>query len=265
MEIRTIQDGEIDGAQSLIPERWNADIRHLVMRHRGSPSFYPLIAIDNSTVMAYGQAFVFDKTAWLGNIIVESGYRRKGIGQALTQELVRYSFEKRVSTIHLAATEMGEPMYRKLGFMTDTLFLHYNGSSKGQVCRHIRPMSSADRDTVLDISYRVTGEARDSLLLEHLAEGHVYYRGGEITGFFLPGFGNGMVLALDDEAGRELLRFKHRDPLASSVLSEENEAGIDFLESMKLSGRKASTRMYLGEYTPWYPERTFSRGTSYTG
>ena len=265
MEIRTINDSELYRAQALIPENWHADIAQLFRRYHANPSFYPLVAVDKDSVAAYGQVFLFDKTAWLGNITVHRDYRRKGIGQALTEELISYSFSRGISTIHLTATEMALPMYRKLGFKTDSLFMHYSGSTGVSVCENIRPIREEDHDSVFDISYRITGETKDAILSDYLSSGYAFEHDGRIRGFFLPAHGSGIVLALDDEAGRELLRFKHCDPFATSVLSEENEAGIEFLESMNLRGKKASTRMYLGEYTPWYPSQTWSRGTTYSG
>ena len=86
-----------------------------------------------------------------------------------------------------------------------------------------------------------------------------------MTGFFLPCFGNGMILALDDEAGGELLRFKHRGPGGVSVLSEENEEGVMMLEQMGCRRVNRSTRMYLGSYATWHPRHTYSRGTTYAG
>ena len=266
MEIRRLQEQEIPMAQEILPRSWGADLSSLIGKNMSNKSFQPIGAFRNGEITAFGQAFIFDKTAWLGNISVKSELRGEGIGSLLTGELIDFCWSKGARSINLIATEMGEKLYRKLGFAEDTVYLFYKGACSEQISSSVKKIEPHDQCTILDINYRVTGEVKDSLLTEYLSAGYKYLnKNNEITGFFLPEFGNGLILAMDDEAGGELLKYKHLNKTGITVISEENESGVNFLENMNFAKISKSKRMYLGEYTCWHPEKTFCRGTTYTG
>lgn len=266
MEIRRLQEQEISMAQEILPGSWGSDLSSLFVKNMNNKSFQPLAAFKKGEIAAFGQAFIFDKTAWLGNISVKSGFRNQGIGSLLTGELIDFCWSRGVKSINLIATEMGERLYRKLGFTDDTVYLFYQGVCYEDISSSIKKIEPDDQCSILDINYMVTGEIRDSLLNEYLPGGYKYISDdNEITGFFLPDFGNGLILAMNNEAGNELLKFKHQNKTGITVLSEENENGVNFLQDMNFTKINRSKRMYLGEYTRWYPENTFCRGTTYTG
>lgn len=266
MEIRRLQEQEISMAREILPKSWGNDLPGLFKKNINNKSFHPLGAFREGQIAAYGQAFIFEKTAWLGNINVKSGFREQGIGRSLTEELIDFCWGKGVRSINLIATAMGERLYKKLGFTEDTVYLFYKGACSEEINNFVKKIEPVDQCTILDINYRVTGEVKDSLLTEYLATGYKYLNNdNEITGFFLPEFGNGLILAMDDEAGGELLKYKHLNKIGITVLSEENERGVNFLEDMNFAKISKSKRMYLGEYTCWHPQNTFCRGTTYTG
>ena len=266
MELRRLQEQEAPMAQKILPESWGSDLPELFMKNINNKSFLPLGAFRDGQIAAYGQAFIFEKTAWLGNINVKSEFREQGIGRTLTEELIDFCYSKGAKSINLIATDMGKRLYRKLGSTNDTFYSFYKGLVQGEVNSSVKKIEADDQCTILDINYRVTGENKDSLLTEYLAAGYKYLNNkNEITGFFLPEFGNGLILATDDEAGGELLKYKHLNKTGITVISEENESGVNFLEDMNFAKISRSKRMYLGEYTCWHPRNTFCRGTTYTG
>lgn len=266
MKIRKIKNSEIKYAQDLLPANWDSNLEELFRKHGDEGIFHPLAAVKNDTIIGYGNAFIFGKTAWLGNINVEREYRRQGIGIEMTAQLLQHCFRSGATSINLIATETAEPLYRKLGFVEDTLYLFYRGWYDGDIHGRIDRIEGRDRCSILEINYQVTGEVKDSVLQEYLPSGYKYLDdNGKISGFYLPDYGNGMILAMDDIAGRDLLKFKHHKRDTLSVLSEENESGVTFLEEMNFRKVSKSKRMYLGDYTPWLPQNTYSRGTTYTG
>lgn len=266
MKIRKINRHEIRYAQELLPAHWDSNLEELFSRHGNDGIFHPLAAVKNDSLIGFGNAFIFGKTAWLGNINVEREFRRQGIGTGITEQLIEYCFKSGATSINLIATDAGEPLYRKLGFVEDTLYLFYRGWYDGDIYGRVERIEERDRCSVLEINHHVTGEIKDSILHEYISAGYKYLDCDErITGFYLPDFGNGLVLAMDEVSGRELLKFKHHKRETVSVLSEENEAGVSFLEELNFRKVSKSKRMYLGEYTPWLPQNTYSRGTTYTG
>ncbi|MET8405697.1 GNAT family N-acetyltransferase [Streptomyces sp900116325] len=54
----------------------------------------------------------------LFNITTLPGYRQRGFGRAVTLEMVRSGFAAGAGTAYLYASEMGEPVYRSVGFRT---------------------------------------------------------------------------------------------------------------------------------------------------
>jgi GNAT superfamily N-acetyltransferase len=266
MEIRHIEENEIGFAQGMFSESWDSDLFKLFRKYSNDRRFHPLAVFKNGDMAAFGQALVFGKTAWLGNICVKNEYRRQGIGTALTSELVDRCLGQGAGTVTLSATYSGEGLYKKLGFIDDTLYVFYRGVFSGEISSSISPIHEKEKRTILNIHYRVTGEDKDTELLPYLDSGFkITDRYNEITGFYLPDYGNGLVLAMTDYAGSELLKFKHINRPAVSVLSEENEAGVDFMEGMEFRKTGTAKRMYLGEYNEWHPQNLFSRGTTYSG
>ncbi len=266
MEIRRIEENEIGLAQEMFSESWDSNLFQLFKKYNNDKRFQPLAVYRNGSLAAFGQALVFGKTAWLGNISVKNAYRRQGIGSALTSELVNRCLDQGAGTVTLSATYSGEALYRKLGFTDDTLYVFYRGVFSGEISSSISPIHEKEKRTILNIHYRVTGEDKDTELFPYLDSGFkITDRYNEITGFYLPYYGNGLVLSMTDDAGRELLKFKHINRPAVSVLSEENEAGIEFMETMEFRKTGNSKRMYLGEYNEWHPQNLFSRGTTYSG
>lgn len=57
------------------------------------------------------------KRAHLMNVYTNSQYRRKGIGSKMVQMLIKEAREKGVTEISLDATDLGRPLYEKLGFV----------------------------------------------------------------------------------------------------------------------------------------------------
>lgn len=266
MELRRLKEHETGIASKLLPQRWHSNLPGLFAEYGEDSHFYPLAAIEDGSLAGFGQALIFDKTAWLGNIMVNQSFRNKGLGSRLTEKLMDYCYSKKIDSIQLTATGAAESIYKRLGFIEDSLYLFYRGVYEGDINGKILPIEDNDFRSVLNINYRVTGEVKDSILTGYLASGYKYLdRYNNISGFYLPDYGNGMILAMDDVSGMELLKFKHHNSETMSVISEENEAGVTFLEEINFKKVSKSTRMYHGEYTEWYPNMTFSRGSSYAG
>src|SRR5262245_13644512 len=96
-------------------------------------SFSPRLAAINRFVRESlgGQVFVaerdgalfgasgcahFGATGWVGGVAVVPEARRAGLGRALTEAAVAWLLEHGASTIRLYATDMGRPVYERLGF-----------------------------------------------------------------------------------------------------------------------------------------------------
>jgi len=72
--------------------------------------------------------------AWIEDVVVDSGARGRGVGEALTQEAIRLASERGAQTIDLTSRrsrEAAHRLYEKVGFvLRDTGVYRYSGSKK---------------------------------------------------------------------------------------------------------------------------------------
>jgi GNAT superfamily N-acetyltransferase len=59
------------------------------------------------------------KEAYVHNLYVDPAYRNRGIGRALMQVLLDWCKSAGYSRIALRASEMGRPLYERMGFVAD--------------------------------------------------------------------------------------------------------------------------------------------------
>jgi predicted N-acetyltransferase YhbS len=78
--------------------------------------------VGTVTAISYGR-----KLAWIGMMLVDPAYRRRGIGRSLMEHAVAHLDGKSVETIKLDATDMGYPLYRSLGFQDECLIARWSG------------------------------------------------------------------------------------------------------------------------------------------
>ena len=66
------------------------------------------------TTVTYG-----DRLAWIGMMLVDAAHRRQGIGTALMEAALEYLDGRGVREVKLDATDMGRPVYERLGFVEE--------------------------------------------------------------------------------------------------------------------------------------------------
>ena len=70
--------------------------------------------VGTVTTTRYGQHL-----AWIGMMLVDPEYRRRGIATALINTSIQYLQRLRIPCIKLDATPEGKPVYERLGFQTE--------------------------------------------------------------------------------------------------------------------------------------------------
>jgi GNAT superfamily N-acetyltransferase len=116
IKIRGLLRPEINLLKNFPPEDWNTDLPALFSYHYDFLYFYPIVAEEEGKLVGCANGIFNNKVGWLGNIIVLPEHRRKGIGLRLTKHLVEYFDEQGCTSKLLVATELGERVYKKLGF-----------------------------------------------------------------------------------------------------------------------------------------------------
>lgn len=78
-----------------------------VMEHEGK-------AVGTATTINYEHRF-----AWIGMVLVDPEYRKRGIGTELLKKTIEYLDSSHIATMKLDATPQGKPIYGKLGFIEE--------------------------------------------------------------------------------------------------------------------------------------------------
>jgi GNAT superfamily N-acetyltransferase len=250
----------------LQPQGWD-DITYFFRFYCSHSFCYPIVALSQQQIVGVAAGILNIKTGWLAHIIVSEAHRGRGIGRQLTQHISDFLHQQDCESLLLIATEMGEPVYRKLGFAPVTEYQFYKGNQIqiDSVSGNIRNLLPSDLAQIFELDEAITGEQRQHMLENFLSNGWIYRTDSKIRGFFLPEFSEGTIIASDDEAGIELLKFKLSLRNSKAVLPEENESGIQLLESHGFEKYNRAKRMALGEAIQWKPELIFSRAGGFYG
>jgi hypothetical protein len=151
-------------------------------------------------------------------------------------------------TIYLIATELGEPVYKKLGFEIETEYVFFKDLVKNSdwtASPEVVPYNPSYRDQIEAIDKFVSGEDRMVHVERFLATGFVHITDDAINGFYLPDFGDGLILATKLNAGLDLMRLRlaAKDNASFPI---ENVDALQFMHSNNFQEFKKAKRMRLG-------------------
>jgi GNAT superfamily N-acetyltransferase len=266
--IRELLESEIPLLKDFPPEDWNLDLPRLMSFHFGQSYFYPAVAEIDGKIVGCGIGVIHGSVSWLGTIIVLPEYRRQGIGQRITSHLIKVCRGQGCRSHLLCASELGEPIYRKLGFETESMYVFFRRASASQIrdVPGVRPMSGNDDSEVSALDRLVTGEERLKFLERFFPTGWVCESSaGSVNGFYLPDFGGGLIIARNEEAGSVLMKLRIGRGKKTAVIPNSNTCARDFLVSEGFQEYRTSPRMILGEKIIWQPGYMYNRATGYCG
>jgi GNAT superfamily N-acetyltransferase len=258
IETMTGQDPRLLG--ELQPEDWS-DIIPMFEYYVRMPFCRPLKTVIESKIVGVGAAICLGATGWLAHIIVRPEFRNKGIGRAIVDALIDRLRESGCWTMLLISTDMGHPVYVKAGFVDQTDYVFFESGEPApeyQGSGGTARFRGVGAEEILALDRRLSGEDRSILLVPTLRSSYVCRRSGTIVGYYLPGLGEGLIVAEDDEAGRELMRLKYSTS-RKGVLPVQNVGGMDFLRENRFVETRRVKRMVLGAELRWHPERLYSR------
>jgi GNAT superfamily N-acetyltransferase len=115
------------------------------------------------TTLRYGRSL-----AWIGMVLVDPRFRRRGIATALMDRAIAYLRERAVATIQLDATDAGRAVYATLGFVEEHAVTRCLGGAGIDVDRPGDPatkaMTAADLPAVIALDEECFGVDRSELL-----------------------------------------------------------------------------------------------------
>jgi len=248
----------------LKPEGWT-DIISAFRYYIQSPFCRPVKVVVGNRIVGIGTAILFGATAWLAHVIVHPSYRKRGVGGAIVSYLLDDCLAVPCHTVSLTATDLGYPVYLKVGFrvQTEYLCLERNAPLKCRAKASVVRYTAADAGAVLALDRVVSGEIRHELLDDQMASAFVYKSDGQLSGCYFPDLREGLIIADTAAAGIELMKVRYAAQ-CSGMLPVDNVEGVRFLKAKGFVEKKRIVRMIYGKGFPWQPQKLFNRiGGSY--
>ncbi|MCF0063472.1 GNAT family N-acetyltransferase [Dyadobacter chenwenxiniae] len=247
-----------------LPAMQPADWGNLVPRFEyfiASPHCHPIKISENGELIAIGTSIMHADTVWLACIVVHEGHRKKGLGNAITQDLIANIDRAKYKTIYLDATEYGFPVYAKLGFEEETTYTHMRSTGGAPVTsfsEHIVPYEEHYLNQIYNVDAQVSGEDRSGVISDFIKSALLYVVDSQVQGFYIPGWGDGPIIAVSEAAGAALIKRRAMDETAA-VVPTGNEFAIDCLQGHHFQFYKISRRMVLGEKRAWHATGIYNR------
>jgi GNAT superfamily N-acetyltransferase len=210
VEVRPARPGE-PVARMLDDAGFGPHVARLLTYPRESPHGEVLVAVGARDRLLGGACTAsFGTTGWIGALGVLPRARRQGVGERLTRASIEWLEGRGASTVLLYATDMGRPVYERIGFAREAPARAWRGTPPGPLPARVRRLRPGDRAALLAVDRAATGEDRAAVLDRLPALLGLAWEGedGEVRGYALqtPWGAGPAVLATEPEAGVDLLR-----------------------------------------------------------
>jgi GNAT superfamily N-acetyltransferase len=280
-EIRDMTAADIDDVGESTSAGGFGDRREFFRMSVGLGDSHPVVAVADGRIVGTGVGAVHGSVGWIGVVFVVPEFRCRGLGRAITEAVCNGLEGAGCRSLVLVATEMGRPVYDRLGFREQSLYHMFSGEPEaagplppaGSVVRQVRP---ADIDAIGDLDSRATGEDRLPLIRTFTGTGWLIEgspadpgrdrgaTGAGIRGFLLPTTrGNAALIAARPEDAACLLDLhRHLTPEGNRAwagLPTENEAGRRLLAERGWFPWRTFPRMIRGEQPDWQPEMIWAQ------
>lgn len=210
-------------------------------------------------------SIVYEKSAWVGWLVVLPEYRRKGIGTSLTKHTIDYLKEKGVETIRLEAGPISSLLYKKLGFKKEMKLLMFCGVGRKIGQNNVKNMTEKDLERIIVFDQLYFGADRGKVLKRLYKDFpelcFVSYK-KDLTGYIM-GLSNklGMILVgpwvSEKGVAKSLLKkmlSAASDKRVYVNVPSGNRDCVTLLKSFEFKECGKMYRMYFGKYK--YPGNT---------
>ena len=256
MNIRRLDIDDLDAAFELSKQAgWNQlrpDWRRLLELY---PEWCFGGTVDGELVATTTVATYDGAVGWIGMVLVDEAHRRRGYGRAIVDHALAETLDRGVSVVGLDATDLGQPLYRELGFADAAPIARWCGELDVDVSLTGVGDLEPGRTAVHDLDRRVCGVDRSDLLDCLLAEtgsvGVVRETDGIVRGYAVLRQGRehwqlGPVVADRREDAEHLLgaaaaRLETDTVIVDAVRTDDTD---DLLSTAGLNVQRELARMY---------------------
>jgi GNAT superfamily N-acetyltransferase len=239
------------------------------------PAAHPFVAESDGKIVGTSVATQNGSVGWVGLVFVSPAMR--GLGRDLTAAALDCFDELGCRSVVLAATELGRPVYERLGFVVDGGYVILSGPPRSDAVAAPRSAHADPRGAVIDPRLRALtpgdlaavakldrdASAEDrSGLIRAAPEGWVLDDAETIRGYALrTPWGLGPAIARDPSDGAvllEVLRSRATGETMTLSLATENTAAVEYLRRIGFEEQRHLPRMVRGDPVPWTPEHIWT-------
>lgn len=270
-EIRDMTAADIGPAVELLHSGGWDDRRPFLELMLATPNCQPLVGTMDGSVVATGQGVVNGPVGWVGSIFVDARLRRQGLGRAMTEHVCGALKSAGCRTLALIASDLGRPIYEKMGFRIDAMYQIHEAAPLGAAPTPppgtvLRRMRLADVDRVGALDFRATGEDRRALLGALADRGWLLETGAgaEVLGFLVSIQAESAALVAPDPADAacllDLLRYlaNGRTQVVRAAAASGHPAGRRLLAQWGWTPAFETPRMLRGPAPAWRPTLIWS-------
>ncbi|HEY8493261.1 MAG TPA: GNAT family N-acetyltransferase [Myxococcota bacterium] len=248
LTIRRAGRADFEAALAVIGRAFNLVVRapsvHTMVAESGQGGL--LVAERDGAIVGTSAYVSFGRTGWIGGVAVAEEERGRGLGRALTVAALDALGPH--ETVLLLASAAGRPIYERMGFVGEGMYRVFMSPDDARPTGSFRALGPADRDAVLALDARVTGESR-ALAVDCALAGGV----AAATGVALrPPWPARPILAPDPGEGAALLAAV-LEPGVRLAVPEANAAAVAALEGLGCVERAGVLRMRRGPAVDWRP------------
>lgn len=223
---------------------------------------------ENGETAGFVTSLRHQRSGWIGNLIVASEYRGKGIGAALFNKVLEALQESGVETVWLTASKAGLPLYQKFGFTRIDTVIRWSGSGRQRLAE---PGAAAGCDALAapigEIDSRGWGDRRAALLAVTAGRGELLRQESgfavvqpcgdarQVGPFSAPGYGTADALL---KAALNTIPFGTRVCLDAPA-SNRTATLLFSRNRLRISG--SSELMYAGVKPAYRPEYIYGLAT----
>jgi predicted N-acetyltransferase YhbS len=237
--IRRATDADLEPALAVMAEAFGLPIRaptvHTLVH--SLPDGVLLVAQSEGQIVGTAGAIGFGRTGWVGGVAVAPAVRGAGLGRRLTEAALSALGPR--ETVLLLASDLGRPIYDRLGFVPECRYRVFMAGSGA-------PVEVIAASDALAADARATGEDRSAVLRTMPA----VRCGGAVA--FRPPFPALPIVGRDGSALLGLAR-----PGMRLAVPEANEAAVSAILASGAVERDPVTRMYRGPRVAWRPEEVW--------